>query len=321
MTDERDEKTPGSAGVRARIDAALRHRGHLVLDGPTGTALEAKGYRLHEILWTATAAVDAPELLAAVHHEYLRAGAELITANTFRTTAHAAQAAGSTAEAAQAWMSAAVEVARAACAGASGGALCAGSLAPLADCYRPERTPPDEVLRAAHAQTAGWLWAAGCDLILVETQGSGREAAIAVAAAHAAGAPVWVSLLPGADGEHLLDGSPLLEAAVACVRGGAEAVLLNCAHHEVIERALRALQPLRRDGVRLGAYANAARLLRAPDGLRFVPEPSPLGQQVAEYAATAQRWRDTLGAVLLGGCCGMTPAHIRALAALPPARG
>lgn len=315
---ERSE--PGPAAVRARIDAALRRRGHLVLDGPTGTALEARGYRSHPILWTATAAVDAPELLAAVHREYLQAGAELITASTFRTTAHAAQAAGCPAQAAHAWLSAAVTVARAACAGAGAdGALCAGSLAPLADCYRPEQTPPDEVLRAAHTRTAAWLAAAGCDLILVETQGSGREAAIAVAAAHAAGVPVWASLLPGPEGEHLLDGSPLRAAAVACVRGGAEAVLVNCAHHEVIERALHALQPLRRDGVRLGAYANAARLLREQsEPPRFVPDRSPLAQQVAEYAAAARRWRDTLGAVLLGGCCGMTPAHIRALAALAP---
>ena len=51
---------PGPAAVRARMDAALQRRGHLVLDGPTGTELEARGYRSHPSLWTATAAVDAP---------------------------------------------------------------------------------------------------------------------------------------------------------------------------------------------------------------------------------------------------------------------
>jgi homocysteine S-methyltransferase len=311
---------PSRERVRARLDAAVRRRGHLVLDGPTGTALEARGYRSHPILWTATAAVDSPEPLAAVHRDYVSAGAGLVTACTFRTTAHAARAAGRAPEEARAWLAAAVAVARAVCAEPlAGGALCAGSLAPLADCYCPESTPPDEVLRAAHAQTAAWLAAAGCDLILVETQGSGREAAIAVMAARAAGLPIWVSFLPDTDGEHLLDGSPLVTAAVACVRGGAGAVLVNCAHRDVIERALHALQPLRSDGVPLGAYANAARLQRVPgEPPRFIADPAPLGQQVAEYAAAARRWRDTLGAVLLGGCCGTTPAHIRALGALPP---
>src|SRR5262249_7043178 len=136
-----------------------------------------------------------------------------------------------------------------------------GSLAPLADCYHPEATPEDALLRDEHARTAGWLVAAGCDGILVETQGCGREARIAVTAARRAGElPVLLSLLPDQSGLHLLGGDGLLEIAEAGLALGAAAILVNCAHAEVLARALAALQPLALRGVPLGAYPNAARL-------------------------------------------------------------
>src|SRR3954471_11550835 len=66
----------------------------LILDGPTGTELVARGYNAEGPLWTARAALDEPELLRQIHLDYLRAGANIITANTFRASAHAAARAG-----------------------------------------------------------------------------------------------------------------------------------------------------------------------------------------------------------------------------------
>lgn len=307
--------------IRARVRAELAARGHLILDGPTGTGLESRGFVSHPELWTARAAREAPELLAAVHRDYRRAGARLVTANTFRTTATRARAAGleRPEDASRELLRASVELAAAVCREGPGpAALCAGSLAPLADCYRPLDTPPDEVLAIEHARTAAELSAAGCDLILIETQGSAREARRAVAAARSScDRPVWLSLLPAPDGEHLFDGGSLLTTAAACAELGAEAILVNCAHAEVCERALGTLQPLRRGGIPLGAYANADRLeLSAGGALRFIQDPAPLPVQIAAYANAARRFRDRLGAVLLGGCCGMTPGHIAALSAM-----
>lgn len=308
--------------IRTRVRAEIAARGHLILDGPTGTGLESRGFRSHPELWTANAAQESPALLAAVHRDSLRAGARLLTANTFRTTAARARKAGleRPEEAARELLRASVALASAVCREGPGpAALCAGSLAPLADCYRPEDTPPDEVLATEHARTAAELGAAGCDLILIETQGCAREARIAVAAARSScDRPVWVSLLPAPDGEHLFGGGSLLGTAAACAELGAEAVLVNCAHAEVCERALERLQPLRRDGLPLGAYANADRLeiVASGGGLLFLKDPAPLPAQIAAYAAAARRFRDRLGAVLLGGCCGTTPGHIAALSAI-----
>ena len=311
---------------------ALAGGGAVVLDGPTGTELEARGYRSHPVLWTAAAAAEAPALLTAVHRDYLDAGAHVLTANTFRTTASRAQQAGIEAGVARAWLRGSVACARAAIATFAaahpdaGPRLVAGSLAPWGDCYRPDETPDPDTLRGAHARTAAQLVAAGCDLVLVETQGTAREAGIAVAAAVAAGAPaVLVSFLPAPDGVRLLSGDPLYEAAGAALSAGAAGVLVNCAHAKALERALEALAPLRachpHPPVLWGAYANAGHLAAAPDGPRFVADVRPIGVQIADYAARCAAWTRR-GVQIVGGCCGMSPAFVRAVAAAvaaPPA--
>src|SRR5689334_17674752 len=57
---------------------------YAVLDGPTGSQLIARGFQADPVLWTAKAAREVPELLQQIHTDYLTAGADLITANTFR---------------------------------------------------------------------------------------------------------------------------------------------------------------------------------------------------------------------------------------------
>lgn len=283
----------------------------LILDGPTGTELERRGFVSHPILWTAAASERADGLLSAVHRDYLLAGAELLTANTFRTTAYAAQEAGVPApvDTARAWLRAAVAVAKAACKGHPDRRFVLGSLAPLADCYRPEETPPDAVLHAEHGRTAAWLAQAGCDGILVETQGCGREALVAVAAAHkAGGVPVLVSFLPDETGTRLLGGDVLFDCAAACLRAGAAAVLVNCSHSQVLGRALATLRPLAERGVVLGAYPNASHRITSGARMRWQTEAAASLGQVGQGFYRA-------GARILGACCGFGPASLAELAA------
>jgi S-methylmethionine-dependent homocysteine/selenocysteine methylase len=288
----------------------------LVLDGPTGSELEARGFVSHATLWTAAAATSAPELLASIHRDYLGAGAELLTANTFRTTAFSAKQAGLPVQTARHWAQAAVAVARGVASPAGRWVL--GSLAPLADCYRPEDTPADAVLASEHAETADWLVEFGCDGILVETQGCGREARIAVTAARRAGAlPVLVSFLPDSTGTRLLNGEDLIGCAEACLTAGAAAVLVNCAHSEVLARSLAYLRRLG-SAVPLGAYPNAARLLRDAGHLSWQADPSFVRGDVKEQCrllSEAGREFRSAGAHLIGACCGFSPIHLAALAA------
>lgn len=287
----------------------LVDRGYLLLDGPTGTELVRRGHAPEPHLWTARAARRAPELLLAVHRDYLAAGAELLTANTFRASSHQAEKAGLPLAAARALARESVALARQAIAEAGGQRWLLGSLGPLEDCYHPERTPEEALLVRVHAQTAEWLAEAGCDLLLCETLGTRREALAALRAGRRTGLPTLVSLIPGAGGGSLLSGEPLLECARACAAEGAEAVLVNCVHADVVDRALRTLAPLADAGVLLGAYGNAARMhLRQGE-----PEWEPALQSPAEYAARALRWVPPASPFIVGSCCGTTPEHVRLL--------
>src|SRR5262245_30418452 len=107
----------------------------MLLDGGTGTELLRRGYRTTLPLWSAGALLDRPDLVAAIHADYAKAGAEIVTANTFRTNVRALRKAGLEARAPE-LNRLAVKLAR-----DSGAPFVAGSIAPLEDCYRPDLVP------------------------------------------------------------------------------------------------------------------------------------------------------------------------------------
>jgi S-methylmethionine-dependent homocysteine/selenocysteine methylase len=279
------------------------------LDGGVATELEHAGVRMGAPWWTTAALLneDKRRVLRAVHAEYLGAGAQLVTANTFRCNLRALRGVGLD-KAGYAWMvQAAVGVARAACNDAANGkTLIAGSMAPVEDCYRPDLVPPDEDLRAEHGWLATEMLRAGVDLVLIETMNTLREARIALGQVLAAGGRAWVSFVC-AEGGRLLSGEPLPDAARAVEADGAEAVLVNCTPLAQTEQCLRELAAVCRGPI--GAYPNVEH--RAASSGNGGPLPVEVGPE--EFADTLGRWHDEFGATLLGGCCGTRPAHIAAL--------
>lgn len=301
---------------RAFLDQ-LESGGVLVLDGAMGTELMRRGVDTRLPLWSARALVEAPEVVRAIHEEYLGAGADVLTTNTFR--AHRRSLAqGGLGEQVRELTERAVRLAREAMERGTRRAFVAGSIAPLEDCYSPELVPSAAELEAEHGELAQHLAAAGCDLLLVETMNTAREAAAAARAAADTGLSVCVSFVVGKGGRapgergrdgadvRLLSGEPLAEA-VSAVQALAPAVLLvNCVPLADIDLALDALRAAWPG--RTGLYANVGR----PDsvhGWRLSDDVQP-----AAYAAHARRWRQR-GATLIGGCCGTRPAHVAALAA------
>ncbi len=263
-----------------------------LLDGPVGSELERRGLALPLPEWTAQAVAQRPDLLAAVHADWAAAGASVHTAATFRTTARAL--AGTSLHGR--WRQLA-HSAVAVCRQAVGPrAQVAGSLAPLEDCYAPERTPDDAALAREHAALAEVLTAAGCDLLLVETMPTRRELVAAVRAAAACGLPVWAAVTFGPEGRWFA-GDELRRAADEAQRAGASAFLLNCSDPATITARLGELAP--REGLRLGAYGNAI----FDRGGLWTP---------TRYAREARRW-EAAGATILGGCCGTRPEHLRAV--------
>jgi S-methylmethionine-dependent homocysteine/selenocysteine methylase len=177
----------------------------------------------------------------------------------------------------------------------------AGCIAPLEDCYEPERSI-GAASEAEHRRLAEVL-APHCDLLLCETFAHPDEALAAVRAATATGRPVWLALTAGPDAS-LLTPAAMAEVARRAVELGVGAVLVNCTPALDTRRFLEATADC---GVPIGAYANAG---HADDEIGWTASPEPGAKA---YATLASSWVDA-GAEILGSCCGTGPAHIRALA-------
>ena len=293
----------GRSGLAQRLAA-----GEVVLlDGATGTELHRRGVPTTLPLWSALGLIECPDVVRAIHRDYAEAGADVVTANTFRTTRRMLERAGRDPDEAAALNGLAVALAREACAEAGrAGVLVAGSIAPLEDCYSPWLSPPFDVALAEHRDQVSLLAAAGADLLLVETMPCAAEAEAAVAAARETGLEAAVGFVCGPD-LRLLGGDTLAEAVARVEPHEPVAILVNCAAPDVVGAALAELRRL--TARPLGGYANAG-LVDPVVG--WAPDPS---LTPAAYAAAAARWLD-LGAQLIGGCCGTSPAVIAALRGL-----
>ncbi len=286
----------------------------VLFDGAMGSELERHGVEIALPLWSAHGLLRAPHMVRNIHFWYLHAGADVLTTNTFRTNPRALAHAGM----AERWEELtlrAVEFAfeareryrvwRPVCV--------AGSIAPVEDCYAPERVPGDAELDDEHGRFAETLMLAGVDLLLGETIGTVREAAAVARACAATGREYAISLLTrGAD--RLVSGEPVAEAvdAVLAVAAAPQCLLLNCAPAATMHEPLTVL----RDAVRAHAAARAAAPAQLPIGCSANTgnpfDSAAPGTDIPTYTDCANAWH-ALGARVIGGCCGTTPEYIAAL--------
>ncbi|MGB3053169.1 MAG: homocysteine S-methyltransferase family protein [Polyangiales bacterium] len=264
-----------------------------ILDGAIGTELASHGLRLEAPQWSARAIHEAPKLLAELHAAYAEAGATFHTANTFRTQPRAFG---------DGWLVALADAVRIARDAVGVGQAVLGSMAPVEDCYRPDLSPGREA-RSEHRQVASALADAGCDALLCESFANGEEALVAAEAAMATGLPVWLSLTAGPFGE-LRTPQQLARIGKDAASIGIDRLLVNCIAASRTGAYVDAIASL---GVPTGVYANAGR----EDEALGWGATSPAA--VDAYATVAERWKEA-GASVIGGCCGMGPLHIQALA-------
>lgn len=270
--------------------------GVLLIDGPMGTELGARGVALPAPGWSAAALDEAPEVVAAIHRDYAAAGALVHTANTFRTKRRTYP---------DRWRDLTARAVAIARQSVPTGQAVAGSVAPLEDCYSPWLSPPDP--GPEHAELAEALVDAGVDLLLCETFPHVGEGLAALDAAVATGVETWVAFTAGPSAD-LLSPAEIAAAGREAARRGASAVLVNCIPANIVLSYVEQLSDL---PIPIGCYANAG---RAEDGLgweRARPD-AP-----ARYADLAEAWVRA-GATIIGGCCGTTPRHVSALRARFP---
>ena len=274
----------------------------LLLDGATGTELERRGVDISLPLWSARAILDAPETLMQIHLDYLLAGANIITANTFRTHRHNL-ASSEMGDQATTITKQAVEIAKKAVRLSNTSAFIAGSIAPLGDSYTSQNTLSETTLREEHTLMSNILMSCGVDLLLVETMNTILEAVIATSAAISTGCPTFTSLVCGRDGS-LLSGESLYDAAASLLQLNPHAILINCTSAQDVLSPLQDLRTYTK--LPIGAYANVGYLNEQKN---WVQTEAVNPDSYAKYALT---WSKA-GATLIGGCCGTRPAHIATL--------
>lgn len=269
-------------------------RNPLILDGSMGMELEKRGFHCMLPLWTTWALLEAPDLVREIHRDYLQAGVDVLSSATFRCSRYVLNKEGIVSRFAE-LNRVAIQIARDAVAEVrpEREITVAGAISPLEDCYSPELTPKDATLTKEHTIHAAMLAEAGADLLLVETQNSEREAIIATQAALSTGLPVWTSLMPSSATD-MFNGDSLVATARKILAMNVDALLLNCCTPAVAESAFATLRQAFPD-IRLGVYPNNL------DG-KISPE------QFAEWALPMSDQ-----AQIMGGCCGIGPAHIQAL--------
>lgn len=286
----------------AHLAEALAGRTYLLFDGGMGTLVQAAGlHTVHEVPDLLN--LTHPEAIVAIQRQYVEAGADCITTNTFNTNRLKLANAGATV--------AEVYAAAAANARVAGAPLVAGDIGPTGALLEPLGTLTFDEAFDIFSEQARAAEAAGCDLIVVETMADLLEAKAAVlAAVESTTLPVFATMTFGEDGRTFLGTTPAI-AATTLSALGASAVGLNCSLGPTeLAPLVGELAP--HDRALVMAQPNAG-LPRIQDG-ETVFDVGP-----NEFAQAMEAILDA-GATVIGGCCGTTPDHIAALRALIDAR-
>jgi len=278
----------------------------VVADGAMGTVLYARGIFINRCYDELN--LSDPGLILSVHEEYLQAGADLLETNTFganrfRLARHGL--AGKVAEINAAGVRVAREAVEHLKDKQAGEAWVGGSVGPLGVRLEPlGKTGLDEA-REAFAEQMRALVQAGVDLLIIETMPALNEAHEALMAARETAPHLPVLVMVTVDDEsNCLDGASPAHAAALLTEWGASAIGVNCSSGPAT--VLTAIEAMRSaTTLPLAAMPNAG-MPRAVEG-RNIYLCSP------EYMASFARKAIAAGAQVVGGCCGTTPNHIRAM--------
>jgi homocysteine S-methyltransferase len=278
----------------------------VLADGAMGTVLYARGIFINRCYDELN--LSDPNLILSIHEDYLQAGAEILETNTFGANRFRLTRHGLASKVAEI-NAAGVKLARQAVdhlqEKQAGTAYVAGSIGPLGVRLEPlGKTGLDEA-RAAFAEQIRALSDAGVDMLIIETMPALNEAREALLAAEETAPHLPVLVMVTVDDEsNCLDGSSPQQAAALLTEWGAGAIGVNCSTGP--STVLTAIEAMRSaTTLPLAAMPNAG-MPRAIEG-RNIYLCSP------EYMASFARKAIAAGAQIVGGCCGTTPNHIRAM--------
>lgn len=275
----------------------------LIKDGAMGTEILRRGIPTPVPLWSAYVLLLEPNIVKEIHADYISAGSDIITTNTFRTTARTLHKIGFDEKKAREITLLACDVAKEAIRESGRTVYLAGSIAPLEDCYSPSLTPPVEILRKEHQEYARNVKDGGVDFLLIETMITIRETEAACMAAKAVNLPLAVSFCCTDTGT-LLSGESLLEAMDIVKKYNPLFVGMNCMTTHAI---LQSLSYREDKSIPFAVYAQGDGMPAGEQGWRFQNHPHI--KRYVQFCKTARK----KGATVIGGCCGTSPEYIQSV--------
>ena len=275
-----------------------------LMDGAMGSELIQRGLHLPKYIWSAQANIEAQEIVYQIHKEYIDAGANYITTNTFRSTPRSYQKIGLNQE--DATQTAEISLKNAVFQAkkvSDNKCKVLGSIAPLEDCYRPNLFPGVNVAKEEFMQIGKWLVESKVDILLLETMNSIVETKACLDSISSYDIPIWVSFVLKGD-KHILSGEKLADAIKLLNNYNVDTLFINCNPLNRTTNALSTISTMWNK--RWGIYPNLG-----------LGEPSPDGNIVEihsdeEFLSTCKQ-AIKLGANIIGGCCGSSPKHIKLL--------
>ena len=285
-----------------------------LLDGGLGQEINARYNQPSHALWSVKVMMEAPEIVADVHRDYIDAGANAICINAYTATRPRLELNGY-----PEWFDDAQRLAREiilkarADAGAEDSVQITSCLPPLFASYVTDAAGDYQTSYDLYKEIVD-LQAPYVDVMFIETIGIIEEARAAMDAAKTSGKPVYMGYTINDDQSNTLrSGETLEDAVTAAIDAGVDGVMINCS---IPESVTKAMPILARSGLRFGGYANgftSIEKLTPGQNVDLLEARQDLGPEA--YAGFVGQWLDH-GASIIGGCCEVGPSHIRYLNAM-----
>ena len=263
-----------------------------------GTQLISHGVKLPLPLWSAQANIEEPQIVRSVHKDYVEAGADIITTNTFRTTTwsyrRAEYSPKRASRKAKDSLMKAIDLAR-----SVNPNILAGSITSINDCYEPDKFPGKTIAEDSYGETVEWFIEGGVDTVLLETMGNLDEINIALEATKNI-STVWLSLIIN-DRDHLLSGHQLSEIYALKIER-LTCLMLNCNTVRLTSEALDSF--IDNKILDWGIYPNLGLTQPEIDGeMGEIIDDETFRNSMFKYLEKTP--------YIIGACCGSTPNHIR----------
>ena len=283
-----------------------------ILDGGIGIYLRESGAPFEQPEWSALALIEEPDSVRRAHLAFAEAGAGVITTNSYALVPFHI---GETRflEEGPRLLKLAGKLAAEVRNESKNNLLVAASIPPVFGSYEPDKFKPDEAIPLLNMFKENLV--KFTDLVLAETVSSITEAKVIQDVFSDINQPLWISF--SLEDKHMTEpklrsGELVTDAIRSLDLSNCQALLFNCNQPEIMEQALITAAPLLTNNAELGVYANGFK----PDynDKKANSGHSELREDLTpdQYLKFARYWK-SLGATIIGGCCGIGVAHIARL--------